>query len=384
MQEEKVADNQELWTRSMRIAMSQFEFTGVDNPRWQIHMIENLSAGPADRAGSERHAVIVRVDHCVGDGISLMQAFYGALLDVSGNAMAVPGFARREAKFGMSAKMVAQIGLAAVKVLALPMSSFDSPTLFNGGLEQPRSSLKNWSMEGDRHLVLFPTLPMDFVKQLKTVAGVTVNDVLFAMFAGGVRRYCLSRQDPLFRDGTTKALQMRALMPIAFPRPAVTDPSRTMRNKWCFLSVSMPMLEKTARERVESAARTTTELKSSPIAPVQLSIQNKLLPWVPVAMAQDTAYQLFRRHSVVFSNVPGPQEPVFWAGSEVVGCQMLYPNLLPQVGILSYNELVYGNLCVDPKLVDDAGLFRQSLLDELRELADELQVAFPAELEAQG
>lgn len=282
--------------------------------------------------------------------------------------MQIPPFARREQKFRLGLSLAAKIAVSAVKVLSGPVSAFDSPTVFNGGLERSRQKDKNWSMAGERHLIRFPTIRMELIKQLKDAAGVTVNDIIFAVFTGAVRRYCIAKDDPLLRDEGGKKLRMRALMPIAFPRPAAKDPSQSMNNKWCFLSVEMPINEPDAVGRVATAAAITSALKDSPMAPVQLAIQNKALPWVPRAIAQDTAYQLFRRHSVVFSNVPGPQEPVFWAGEQVVGAQMIYPNLLPQVGILSYNGHLYGNLVIDPELVGDAALFRRSMMDELAEL----------------
>lgn len=88
---------------------------------------------------------------------------------------------------------------------------------------------------------------------------------------------------------------------------------------------------------------------------------------------------VFCRHSLVFSNVPGP--PSHWrlAGQTAVGVQMFYGNLLPQVGFLSYAGQIFGNMVVDPEALPNAdwlaGLYAQALLD----LADQLEVEQPAE-----
>ena len=50
-------------------------------------------------------------------------------------------------------------------------------------------------------------------------AQVTFNDMLFSAFGGAIRRYCEARNDPLLKSGA--AIQLRALLPVAFPRSQV-------------------------------------------------------------------------------------------------------------------------------------------------------------------
>ena len=63
-------------------------------------------------------------------------------------------------------------------------------------------------------------------------------------------------------------------------------------------------------------------IKKSPIAFVQLWIQSNLLPLLPKFLQQNTALDLFKRHSMVFSNVPGPDKATFFAGEKIVGMQV--------------------------------------------------------------
>lgn len=43
------------------------------------------------------------------------------------------------------------------------------------------------------------------------------------------------------------------------------------------------------------------------------------------------AQQLFSRHTLVFSNVPGPAQPVSIGGKRVLGIYSAFPNLITQV-----------------------------------------------------
>ena len=45
------------------------------------------------------------------------------------------------------------------------------------------------------------------------------------------------------------------------------------------------------------------------------------------------------------------QIPVLAAGKEIVGLQMVFPNILPQVGILSYNGMCHANMVLDEEVV---------------------------------
>lgn len=42
---------------------------------------------------------------------------------------------------------------------------------------------------------------------------------------------------------------------------------------------------------------------------------------------------------------------MYFANEQLIGIQVLYPNLLPQVIALSYNGGIYMNLVVDPEMI---------------------------------
>ena len=83
---------------------------------------------------------------------------------------------------------------------------------------------------------------------------------------------------------------------------------------------------------------------------------------------------------MVFSNLPGDDKPVTIAGEEMLGLQVIFPNLLPQCLLISYNGQVFANLCVNPDHVDEQGvkMLQEAYIAELREVAESLGVSHSA------
>lgn len=93
------------------------------------------------------------------------------------------------------------------------------------------STLKTHTLR--RELVLFHDIPLDFVKELKNKAAVTVNDVLLTCLSQAIHDYLVKENCDVL--STERAnLQCRALLPVGFPRPShlTFDKAGTLRNKW--------------------------------------------------------------------------------------------------------------------------------------------------------
>lgn len=76
-------------------------------------------------------------------------------------------------------------------------------------------------------------MPLDFVKELKNAANVTINDVLYACLSQTINDYLVEQECPVFKARGNK-LQCRALIPVGIPQPLdeMHDKSLTLRNKW--------------------------------------------------------------------------------------------------------------------------------------------------------
>ena len=90
-----------------------------------------------------------------------------------------------------------------------------------------------------------------------------------------------------------------------------------------------------------------SQLKTAPTAGVQLWLQRVIPLILPQFLQQKTAFDIFTRHSMVFSNVPGPGQDIYLCGEKVVGMQILFPNLVPQCLLISYSDSIFFNMSLD-------------------------------------
>jgi len=227
----------------------------------------------------------------------------------------------------------------------------------------------------------FETIPLEYVKKLKSEGGVSLNDVLFTCLGGAIRRYNIS-QNCEATEKKKKKVCCRALMPVAFPRPNVdkNDKTAVLRNKWVFISGDFGVGYEDVIERLRFVNQQMNGIKNSPLAGVQLAVQETIPPKLPVSLGRQTVFDTMARHSVIFSNVPGPEKPVKFGGQEVKETQMYFNNLLPQVGILSYHGKVYMNLNLDTEAIPGGEMMPVHFAREMLELSEKLGVRAPLEL----
>ena len=304
---------------------SIFEVEG--KPLWKIFRIINKNP-------SEPSVVLYRVHHSIGDGMSLIGTMANLFTNADGSKidLDIPQKMgnNREASNSFSASKIIRYITTAFQVLTLPNSHYDSDIAFTAPNKRKLIFSKH------RKTVIFPTLKLSFIKDLKNRAGVTVNDILLTATAGAIRRYSILKDDPLFSRRPLPSLSCRALIPVTFPRNSedLSSPSRSLRNLWSFVSAPLPLQGATSKERLVECAQTMNKIKSSPWAGVQLWIQNNILPLVPDFFRHQITQDLFSRHSIVFSNVPGPSEPMYLCGEKLLGIQGVFQNLVAQVRAL--------------------------------------------------
>mmetsp|Transcript_10711 Transcript_10711/g.40248 ORF Transcript_10711/g.40248 Transcript_10711/m.40248 type:complete len:503 (-) Transcript_10711:1612-3120(-) len=346
----------------------------TDKPLFEFVLLHNESRG-------ELSCVVARVHHSIGDGLSLMLVMQRMITDADGAPIEVqiPGKqgGPKKARTSGSGKMKtdpASTLWALFKVLTLGMTPFDTDM----GYSQKRFNDGFVHYNGQRRIVYFPEMELSFLKSLKESAGVTLNDVLMAAFSGALRRY----SEKTGVEFSTGREQARALLPVAFPRRAdvVNDYSRCLRNKWAFVSAHFAVTPASARERLQQQAAEMNVLKTTPVAPIQSFMQNSVMASLPWFVVHKLVGDSFARHTCVFSNVPGPQEPVYFAGRMLRKIHMVFPNALMQVGILSYNGQVFMNSVVDLEAQRHPGLLSFSFAEELVELAGELNVQVPTSM----
>ena len=129
--------------------------------------------------------------------------------------------------------------------------------------------------------------------------------------------------------------------------------------------------------RLTECNATTVALKTSPIALATLWMQNNLLPILPKFLQQKAALDLFQRHTMVFSNVPGPSRSIRFCGERVIGLQAIFANLLPQIIMLSYGGAIFANLVIDTDIISDSKVIEDFYLQEIMLMCEAYKIELP-------
>jgi hypothetical protein len=344
-----------------------------DLPWWEVLIFRN--------SGSGSSACVLRVHHIIGDGLALVAAFAkltAARKERESNDISTPPIPPSSSGTAVTKRKTPTIWSlleAAGHCLTLSATKYDDDTVFS------KMNHATMTHSGIRKALIFPTVPLDFVKKLKDAAGVTVNDIIMVAISQAIYDYCILQNDPVLAS-KGNSVQCRALLPVGFPRSPdeLKDKSTALRNIWCMVSCDIGVGYSNIEERLKHIHAKTMEMKEKPRAYMQMQIQNKLAPLIPVSLGQKTVFDTFSRHSLVMTNVPGPSEEILFAGKTVKSVQLFFDNMLTQIDVISYAGQVYGNIIYDEAQLPNFDGFGQRYVAALVELANRLKIDVPAEV----
>jgi diacylglycerol O-acyltransferase / wax synthase len=349
-------------------------------PLWEMHIVEGLEHG--------RVAMVSKIHHSTIDGVSGAELL-AQLFDLEADPAprdVPPAPVSRDAvpsdlhliTMALSARLAAPLditrlawrtGHSMLKVFRVRRSSEDTKGALP--LTTPRTSL-NAAITPHRRMA-FATISLDDVKELKNALGTTVNDVILALCTGALRRYLMD-QDELPED------------PLVATVPVSVHPGATQRrgaNKVGAMFVSLPCGVDDPLEQVEIIRSVTKGAKTEHNAlgaDVLLNWAEHATPTVfSVAARTYTRLRLADRHrpiqSLVISNVPGPDIPLYMGGAEIVAAFPLGPVMDGaglNITVMSYRGVLNWGLlaCAEsvPGLADIANAIPEALA-ELRTAA---------------
>lgn len=343
-----------------------------DRPLWQFHLVEDYQGGSA---------LVVRIHHCYADGIALVQVLL-SLTDTSADAHRARPLGQawlKEDGAGVARRVGAVERYAKLggKVIGKGMELVQDPTLAamlarEGGeiarelmialaLPDDPPSLLRGPLGASKRVAWAPPLDLEEVKAIGRACGCTVNDVLMAAAAGALRDYMLERGESL--DG----ISLRATVPVNL-RPL--EHARKLGNHFGLVFLDLPVGEANPVRRLEYVAECMNQLKNSRQAIVAYGLL-ATLGLAPQAL-QEIALELFsRKATTVATNVPGPQQPLYLAGSPIR--ELMF--WVPQTGsiglglsILSYDGRVHFGLVADAKLVPDPDAVARRFRPEFEKL----------------
>ena len=315
---------------------------------WRIHFI------PHYRGGS---AIVVRVHHCIGDGLALVHVLLSMADQPAALRMADGVEAPRRSPWGSlrdtvsAATRVLPEGaghLAALgRLLLLPP---DPPTRLKGPLGMTK------------RLVWSRAFRLEDFKRIGQATGSTVNDVLMAALAGALRRYLLEQ------GRVERQLELRGVIPVNLRPP---ERSHELGNRFGLVFLQLPLGLESPRARLVEVRRRMRLLKQSPGAAAIFELL-WLMGLAPRPLF-DAILDLFAtKATAVVTNVIGPREKISILGSRMRQAMFWVPcagHLGLGISLLSYAGQVWVGVHSDAGLVPDPERIVAAFEDELDALS---------------
>jgi WS/DGAT/MGAT family acyltransferase len=323
-------------------------------PLWEAYVIDGYGDGAA---------LLMRMHHCIADGIALTRVLLSltdeqpdaglappaahdghGLIDllaapaVAGSHLAAAGLhealqlvAHPRAELG---SLAAEGGADARAVAKLLLTPADEQTVFKGELGVARKV--TWS----------DSFPLETIKAVGHSTGTTVNDVVVAAMTGAFHRY-LVRRDSVVDE-------IRAMVPFNL-RPLDEPLPRDLGNRFGLVYLPLPVGIEDPAARLAEVHRRMDAIKHSPEGAISYGILGAI-GLTPPQVEQRLLDVFTSKASVVMTNVPGPRQPVWFAGAKVAGVQGWVPtggSAGMGVNVFSYAGGVTVGFQVDARLVPD-------------------------------
>jgi WS/DGAT/MGAT family acyltransferase len=324
-------------------------------PLWDTYLVEGFGGGTA---------MLSRIHHCIADGIALSRVLL-SLTDTHPDAGIAPsrdGGGERGLLGSIAAPVktgahFAQAGVhEGIEILAHPTSEL--PALTSRGTADAATLAKLLLTGSDAKTVLSAKpgvarrvtwsdrMPLHGIKAIGHATGTTVNDVLTAAMTGALRRYLLGR-DSLVEE-------IRVTVPYNLRAPDEPLP-RELGNRFGLVYLTLPVGMADPADRLAEVHRRMDAIKHSREGGLSYAIL-EAVGLTPHQIEQSLLDVFAKKTSAVLTNVPGPTEPVYFAGSKIAGVIPWVPaagTIGMGINIFSYNGGVTVGLQVDAGLIPD-------------------------------
>ncbi len=344
----------------------------VAKPLWQMHLVDHC----VGEDGKVRQALIIRIHHCIADGVALVGVFMSMfghgpdeepvplptpraiaaaeenpweqlLLPITSNSikaleLSSAMFIKSMDMMGELEKLGGQIselghtaGQLAIDAVKLTTMSEDSHTRLKG------------KPSGVKHVSWSEPLPLEEVKAVGKAYGCSINDVLMASVAGALRAYLRAKGDTV-----DEACEVRVMVPVNLRK---ASRAQRLGNAFGLVPLVLPVGLEDPVARLYEVRNRMNELKGSYTALVAMSVLG-VLGATPKQVQSEIQNYFARKATAVMSNVPGPQRPLFLGGSQLEQIMFWVPqsgDIGIGVSVLSYNGGVQFGIVTDDALVKD-------------------------------
>ena len=199
--------------------------------------------------------------------------------------------------------------------------------------------------------------------------GGTVNDVILAAIAGGIRGWMLTRA-----ERATAKTAFRAMVPMSVVSDEGLPTSLGSKVRGHLLSLPVGESNPVVRlHQVSYALKDHRETGSAVAANKLAGLPGFATSTFHAVGARVAEAESNRGHQIVITNVPGPQETVYMAGepvAEVYPCIPLTEHRTVSIGVTSYRGRVFYGITADREAVPDVAVLAQCIDDALAELVE--------------
>lgn len=204
---------------------------------------------------------------------------------------------------------------------------------------------------------------LDDLKTIKNSHGATVNDVILAVVAGGLRRFLIERGDDV--DG----LVMKAAVPVS---TRDEGDKLTMGNKVASMFADLPVGEADPAERLRRVMAQMADLKDGRQALGAEAVM-KLADYAPPTLLALAGRAISSQWvmNLTVTNVPGPQFPLYFLGGrvhEILPFVPLVGATSVGVAVLSYDGTIRFGLTGDWGSVPDLDVLAEGIDKSIAEL----------------
>jgi WS/DGAT/MGAT family acyltransferase len=341
------------------------------------HTLFDSEPGPGNRPGTDDGAHAAPPRNGAPPSLPTPGSRFGA---VTAMPKAVVDAGAAVARFGFGvAKGTVRAGASATATAVHPRRASDAlahgralvEVLIRDELNAAPPTSLNQPIGAARSLAVIE-FELDDLKAIKRGLGGTVNDVVLAATAGGLRRLFKERGEAPPPGG------VRAMVPVNV-RDAAEHLS--LGNKISSLFVHLPVDEPDPRRRYARQLAEAERLKSGDQATGSRQIID-LAAHAPPILHTFLARSLFatRLFNVTVTNVPGPQMPLYVGGSRLVAIWPLVPLAAEHalgLAVLSYDGKIFFCLNAARDSVPDLDQVTAGITEAMAELESFAAVAQP-------
>ncbi len=299
-------------------------------PLWEVWLLDGLADG--------RVALLLRLHHVVADGIAAVGLFSSLFDGASPAADAAPVVTAPDGQPPGLSRIAGHVVVRARQAWALARSG--------------RAPALSWNRPvGARQVHRLVRSDLALAKAAAHAHGGKVNDLVLAAVGGGAHRLLESRHE--LRPGVDMRVSVAA---------SIRRTGESGGNRVAVRLVPVPVSEADPGHRLDTVARRTAAQRGEP--PLQPS-GRYLQRWMVRIMARQ------RLINLVLSNLPGPPEPLWFAGApvqEMFQLSMLQGNCAIGVGVLSYAGRLTFDIVADADVVPDVEVFADGVAETLGHL----------------